>query len=69
MNTLTPMADIFQNYIDIMNEADYTTKNQPACTENMARLDKSSTKIENLKQTDLDPKDYFYLDIEYTECF
>ena len=67
MKTLTPMADIFQKYIDVMSDADYATKIQPVYTENMERLDKLSTKNENIKQMDPDPKDNFDLVIEYTE--
>ena len=50
MNTLTPMADIFQKYIDVMSDADYATKIQPVYTENMERLDKLSTKMRILNR-------------------
>ena len=49
-----------------MSDADYTTKTQPKYTENMAQLDELSTKRDNIKQMDPDPKDYFDLAIEYT---
>ena len=61
------MEDIFQKYIDILSDADYNNKTQPVCTENMARLYELSTKLENLKQMDSEPKNYFDLYIEYTE--
>ena len=50
MKTLTPMADIFQKYIDVMSDADYATKIQPVYTENMERLDKLSTKMRILNR-------------------
>ena len=51
------MSDIFQKYISMLIDADYTTKIQPACTEKMSRLDELRTKLENIKIMDLDTKD------------
>ena len=44
------MVDNFQKYIDLLSDSDYTTKIQPTCNENMARIYEVSTKLDNLKQ-------------------
>ena len=50
------MVDIFQKYIDMLSDSDYTNKIQPMCTENMERLFELITKLDNLKHMDTKPK-------------